>query len=76
MQVHNGGVYEIPYGKSKQGHELQFATNHLGPFLLSKLLLPHMQSPGVSQPDSFIVNVLAQMYSLATAVYSCLFIQS
>lgn len=58
--VHNGGVYEIPYGKSKQGHELQFATNHLGPFLLSKLLLPHLDSPG-----GRIVYVNAELHTLA-----------
>jgi NAD(P)-dependent dehydrogenase (short-subunit alcohol dehydrogenase family) len=37
----NAGVSCPPVGSvSKQGHELQFATNALGPYLLTKLLSP------------------------------------
>ncbi|RYP57980.1 hypothetical protein DL770_010530 [Monosporascus sp. CRB-9-2] len=38
---HNAGVMATPVeSKSAQGHELQMATNALGPFLLTKLLEP------------------------------------
>lgn len=41
----NAGVSQPPAGSvSKQGIELQFATNCLGPFLLTELLLPMMEA--------------------------------
>ena len=41
----NAGVSLPPLGSvSEQGHELQLATNCLGPFLLTQLLLPCLQA--------------------------------
>jgi NAD(P)-dependent dehydrogenase (short-subunit alcohol dehydrogenase family) len=37
--INNAGVMATPHRLSPQGHELQFATNHLGPFALTGLLL-------------------------------------
>lgn len=34
----NAGVKALPVGLSKEGYEIQFATNHLGHALLIKLL--------------------------------------
>ena len=36
--INNAGQMGPPFERSKQGHELQMATNHLGHFLLTKLL--------------------------------------
>ncbi len=37
----NAGIMAVPdFQRSADGHELQFATNHLGHFLLVQLLLP------------------------------------
>ena len=39
----NAGVMALPPGKTKQGHEIQFGTNHIGHHLLTKLLLPTLE---------------------------------
>lgn len=38
----NAGVMACPYGKTKDGFEIQFGTNFVGHFLLSHLLVPRL----------------------------------
>ncbi len=40
LLVNNAGVMATPFGRTVEGHELQFGTNHLGHFLLTNLLAP------------------------------------
>ena len=40
--VNNAGVMGTPYHRTGDGLELQMATNHFGPFLLTGLLLPQL----------------------------------
>ena len=42
--VNNAGCMNCPYQKSVDGIEVQFATNYLGPWLLTALLLPHLEA--------------------------------
>jgi len=53
LLINNAGVMGIPSGKSADGYEMQFATNHLGHFLLTGLLLPKL----LGTPDSRVVPV-------------------
>lgn len=43
--VNNAGVMAVPeLRRSPEGHELQFATNHLGHFRLALALLPALRA--------------------------------
>lgn len=37
--VNNAGIMAVPYGLSADGFESHFATNHLGPFLFTNLIM-------------------------------------
>ncbi len=50
--VNNAGVMVPPFGRTKDGFELQFGTNHLGHFALTNLLLPHITGRVVTVASS------------------------
>ena len=51
--VNNAGVMNTPSGRTKDGFETQFGTNHLGHFLFTELLVPRL----VESAPSRIVNL-------------------
>jgi NAD(P)-dependent dehydrogenase (short-subunit alcohol dehydrogenase family) len=53
LLINNAGVMIPPYGKTKDGFELQFGSNHLGHFALTGLLLPLLKNT----PDSRVVTL-------------------
>ncbi|WP_426245615.1 oxidoreductase [Nocardioides sp. LHG3406-4] len=59
--VNNAGVMAPPYRRTPDGFESQLATNHLGPFLLTGLLLPQLAASG----DARIVTVSSLMHRAA-----------
>jgi NAD(P)-dependent dehydrogenase (short-subunit alcohol dehydrogenase family) len=61
--VNNAGVMATPLGKTAQGHELQSGINHVGHFLLTKLLRPRLEASAPSR----IVNVSSAMHSRGRA---------
>ena len=45
--VANAGIMAVPFGRTADGFELQFGTNHLGHFALTGILLPAIRrAPG------------------------------
>jgi NAD(P)-dependent dehydrogenase (short-subunit alcohol dehydrogenase family) len=59
--VNNAGVMAPPYERTSDGFELQLATNHLGPFLLTGLLLPQLVASGAAR----VVTVSSPMHRVA-----------
>ena len=59
--VNNAGVMGTSYQRTGDGLELQMATNHFGPFLLTGLLLPQL----VASEDARVVCVSSPMHRVA-----------
>lgn len=55
--INNAGIMAVPEGRTVDGFELQIGTNHLGPFLLTNLLLPSITDR--------VVTVTSQLHSRA-----------
>ncbi|CAO2838795.1 unnamed protein product [Amaranthus hypochondriacus] len=63
LLINNAGVMATPFMLSKDGIELQFATNHLGHFLLTHLLLDTMKKTArESGREGRIVNVSSEAH--------------
>ncbi|MCX6399087.1 MAG: oxidoreductase [Propionibacteriales bacterium] len=59
--VNNAGVMGTAYSRTADGLELQMATNHFGPFLLTGLLLPQL----VQSADGRVVSVSSMFHHVA-----------
>jgi NAD(P)-dependent dehydrogenase (short-subunit alcohol dehydrogenase family) len=64
LLINNAGIMAIPRRESADGHELQFATNHLGHFALTGLLLPAL----IAIPHSRVVNVASGAHRMARRI--------
>lgn len=64
--INNAGIMAIPFQLSKDNIELQFATNHLGHFLLTNLLLDTMKKTAHgSNREGRIVIVSSEAHRFA-----------
>ena len=61
--INNAGIAGAR-GLSADGYEIAFATNHLGPFLLTQLLLPRLREA----PQGRIVNVSSDAHRTVKAI--------
>ncbi len=59
--VNNAGVMGTPATRTPDGLELQMATNHFGPFLLTGLLLPQLVASGAGR----VVTVSSSLHRSA-----------
>ncbi|XP_039288387.1 retinol dehydrogenase 13 isoform X6 [Nilaparvata lugens] len=68
LLINNAGVMMCPRQLTEDGYEMQFATNHLGHFLLTLILLPRI----LNSAPARIVNVssIAHKFGTGVTVYS------
>jgi NAD(P)-dependent dehydrogenase (short-subunit alcohol dehydrogenase family) len=64
LLVNNAGVMALPYARTVDGFEMQLGTNHLGPFLLTGLLLPQLIASGRGR----VVSVSSNAHKIARRV--------
>lgn len=63
--INNAGIMMVPEGLTKDGYEIQFGTNVLGPALFSQLLLPLVKKTVNLNPESRIVLLASASESMA-----------
>ena len=63
--INNAGVMACPEGKTRDGFELQFGTNHLGHFLLTCLLAPAL----IDAAPSRVVNLSSFGHTFAPVCF-------
>ena len=64
--VNNAGTIFHSREETLEGIEKTFAVNHLGPFLLTNLLLPHLKNA----PHARIVNVASEAHRVGVPVFN------
>jgi len=60
LLINNAGVMATPYGKTADGFEMQFGTNHLGHFALTGLLIDMLRKT----PQSRVVTVSSNAHMI------------
>ncbi len=63
--INNAGVMACPHGKTADGYELQFGTNHVGHFLLTCLLAPALRAGAPSR----VVSVSSRGHHASPVVF-------
>lgn len=63
--LNNAGVMACPLERTSQGWEMQFATNHLGHFLLTGLLAPML----IASAPSRVVNVSSRGHRFSPVLF-------
>ncbi len=64
LLINNAGVMAVPRHLTVDGFELQLATNYLGHFALTALLIPAL----LAQPQARIVNVTSNAHRFAKSI--------
>jgi NAD(P)-dependent dehydrogenase (short-subunit alcohol dehydrogenase family) len=65
LLINNAGVMSTPKQATRNGFELQFGTNHLGPFAFTGLVLDLL----LTVPDSRVVTVSSLAHEIRAAIH-------
>jgi NAD(P)-dependent dehydrogenase (short-subunit alcohol dehydrogenase family) len=72
--INNAGVNSRTRKQTAQGIELVFGVNHVGPFLLTKLLMPKLRAaaerPNIPKGSTRIINLTSQGHRLSPIRFS------
>ena len=60
LLINNAGIAAVPFARTADGFESQFGVNHLGPFALTGLLLPHLRAA----PAARVISVGSMAHRL------------
>jgi NAD(P)-dependent dehydrogenase (short-subunit alcohol dehydrogenase family) len=66
LLINNAGIMAAPLGRTAEGHEMQFGTNHLGHFLFTNLVLP----PVLAGAPARIVNLTSAGHQSSDIVWN------
>jgi len=66
LLINNAGLMAIPFQRSVDGYEMQFAVNHLGHFALTGLLFPLLKNSN----EARIVNVSSMAHKIGKINFS------
>ncbi|KAG9604327.1 hypothetical protein KCU77_g750, partial [Aureobasidium melanogenum] len=66
LLMNNAGIMACPAGVTKDGIEIQLGTNHVGHFLLTKLLLPRLRETAQQGHEVRVINVSSRAHKWAT----------
>ncbi|KIW96742.1 uncharacterized protein Z519_02133 [Cladophialophora bantiana CBS 173.52] len=71
--VLNAGIMAVPAAKTAAGQDVQMGTNHVGHFLLTKLLLPTMEKTAKERhADVRVISVSSEAWNMAPSLDSIL----
>ncbi|KAK9711467.1 short chain dehydrogenase [Popillia japonica] len=62
--INNAAVMYVPYAITSEGYETQFATNYLGHFLLTHLLLKQLDATGTEDAPARVVHISSVAHEL------------
>lgn len=65
LLVNNAGIMACPFGKTEDGFELQFGSNHIGHFYLTSLLMPALLK--TAQPR--VVSLTSMAHRMSPVVF-------
>ncbi|CAG7930577.1 unnamed protein product [Penicillium olsonii] len=63
--INNAGIMMTPEGLTKDGYEIQFGTNVLGPALFTQLLLPTLRNTAKINSETRMVMLASAAHSMA-----------